>query len=194
MSSPRLERAIGARGRRRSCGSSWSTRAARHAIWPRRRSEASTCSSGSCAQEIIRRSRRSTDSVSSTTPPQRGADRTPRRIAVAQTCSTTSRRSWPRRSRPRGRDGCDQIGVEHVLLGALHDPASGANATLRALGVTPRRGHRRSRPRTATTTIGDIEDIAPTTRTWPRNRDRPRRRAERPRCSIVLAPPGGQVR
>ena len=36
------------------------------------------------------------------------------------------------------RDGCDQIGVEHVLLGALNDPASGANATLRVLRVTPR--------------------------------------------------------
>jgi ATP-dependent Clp protease ATP-binding subunit ClpA len=33
------------------------------------------------------------------------------------------------------RDGCLQIGIEHVLLGALHDPASGATATLRALRV-----------------------------------------------------------
>ena len=35
------------------------------------------------------------------------------------------------------RDGCDRIGVEHVLRGALNDPASGANATLRVLQVTP---------------------------------------------------------
>ena len=59
------------------------------------------------------------------------------RIAAPQTCSTTSNGSWPRRARPRGASGCDQIGIEHLLLGALHDPTSGANATLRALGVTP---------------------------------------------------------
>jgi ATP-dependent Clp protease ATP-binding subunit ClpA len=35
------------------------------------------------------------------------------------------------------RNGCEQIGIEHLLLGALQDPASGANTTLRALGVTP---------------------------------------------------------
>ncbi len=35
------------------------------------------------------------------------------------------------------RDGCHQIGIEHVLLGALQDPASGATATLRALRVRP---------------------------------------------------------
>ena len=35
------------------------------------------------------------------------------------------------------RQGSDRIGVEHVLEGALRDPAGGASATLRALGVTP---------------------------------------------------------
>lgn len=35
------------------------------------------------------------------------------------------------------RDGCRQIGIEHVLLAALQDPASGAIATLRALRVSP---------------------------------------------------------
>lgn len=34
-------------------------------------------------------------------------------------------------------DGCKQVGVEHVVLGTLRDPDSGANATLRVLGVTP---------------------------------------------------------
>ena len=34
-------------------------------------------------------------------------------------------------------DGCEQIGLEHVLLGALRDPTGGASATLRQLGVTP---------------------------------------------------------
>ena len=34
-------------------------------------------------------------------------------------------------------DECERIGVEHVLLGALRDPTSGASATLRELGVTP---------------------------------------------------------
>src|SRR3954454_16147491 len=35
------------------------------------------------------------------------------------------------------RDGCEQIRIEHVLLGALQDPTSGASATLRALRVPP---------------------------------------------------------
>ena len=35
------------------------------------------------------------------------------------------------------RDGCDQIGVDHVLLAALRDPASGASATVCELGVVP---------------------------------------------------------
>ena len=35
------------------------------------------------------------------------------------------------------RDGTGRVGVEHILAGALGDPAGGANAVLRALGVPP---------------------------------------------------------
>src|SRR6478735_7476517 len=35
------------------------------------------------------------------------------------------------------RDGADRVGVEHILTGALCDPAGGATRMLRALGVTP---------------------------------------------------------
>ena len=33
--------------------------------------------------------------------------------------------------------GAERVGVEHILMGALSDPAGGATAVLRALGVTP---------------------------------------------------------
>ena len=47
------------------------------------------------------------------------------------------------------RQGRDQIGVEHVLEGALRDPAGGASATLRALDVTPAAALAAIRPRRA---------------------------------------------
>ena len=47
------------------------------------------------------------------------------------------------------RQGTDQIGIEHVLDGALRDSAGGASATLRALGVTPAAALAAVRPRPA---------------------------------------------
>jgi len=35
------------------------------------------------------------------------------------------------------RAGADRVGLEHILFGALSDPAGGATAVLHALGVTP---------------------------------------------------------
>src|SRR3954451_11089611 len=34
------------------------------------------------------------------------------------------------------RDGANRVGVEHLLIGALHDPAGGATQVLRTLGMT----------------------------------------------------------
>ena len=105
----------------------------RHASWPRRRSEASTCSSGSCAQENIRPSRRSTGWAWSTTPPAARRGLYLRRLAA----TLTSRRSCSRRSKPRAATDAIRLGSTTSCSRRSEIPPAARAPPCRELGVTP---------------------------------------------------------